>query len=459
MNPTAVSSAHSIDAPEGTPETTPEHHRARLPRTPAYGGSYRLTGATLWTGVGEGLIPGGEIVVEQDRIAYAGPARPELAWNDGPTIDLDGATILPGFIDTHVHLRLSLEASPAAMMSQFDSHSHFHAAQTVRSTLEAGITTARDLGGLDAGYRNAIADGSIAGPRLHLALAVISPTGGHADTHLANGVNTAGDMHGAFMRLVDSDDDMRRTVRELVRSEADVIKVCTTGGVSSPSDTPHDLGVPERQVQIAVDETARRQGQPVTSHAQGAAGILEAIRGGVSSVEHGYEIDDAGIAAMLERGTFLVPTLSSALRVPDPAKVASYLYAKKVRWSEIAREHLSRAITAGVRVAMGTDSGVCPHGRNLTELGHMVDLGMSPAAALTAGTKNAAELLRLDADLGTLEAGKLADLVITRRNPLTEIHALADPDEVLAVVQSGVPRKDLAGLLTSLSTADVIPVV
>lgn len=433
----------------------PAHHVARLPRTPAGTSRYRLTQVTLWTGVGSELEADSEIVVDGERIEYAGPYRDSLVWTGGPTISLGGRTVLPGFIDTHVHLRMAAEANPAAMLSLFDSHTHFLAAEIVRRTLEAGITTARDLGGLDAGYRNAIADGTIVGPRLHLAVGVLSPTGGHADMCMPNGVNPAagtalGDPVTGFARLVDTDDDMRRTVRSLIRAQADVIKVCTTGGVSSPSDTPHDLGVPEHQVRIVCEETARRQGQPVAAHAQGAAGILEAIEGGVSSVEHGYEIDDAGIALMIERGTFLVPTLSSALRVPDPKNVPPYLYAKKVRWSEIAREHLSRAIQAGVRVAMGTDAGVCPQGTNLTELGHMVDLGMSPAAALAAGTINAAELLRLDADLGTLEAGKLADFVITDRDPLAEIHALADPDEILVVVQSGMARKDPAGLLSKL---------
>ncbi|MEB4615339.1 metal-dependent hydrolase family protein [Leucobacter sp. M11] len=440
----------SAQKPQPPAPETPEHHRARLPLTPAHRGSYRLVNARLWTGVGEELIEGGELVVVNDRIEYAGAARPEAAWSDGPTIDLAGLSVLPGFIDTHVHLSMSIEAGQGAMMAQFPSHRHFHAAQTVRKTLDAGITTARDLAGLDAGYRYAIADGSIVGPRLHLAVAVLSPTGGHADMHFANGLNPAEGLMDGFAGIVDTDDDMRRTVRELVRAEADVIKVCTTGGVSSPSDTPHDLGIPEHQVRIAVEETGRRQGQPVTSHAQGADGIVEAILGGASSIEHGYEIDEAGIALMLERGTVLVPTLSSALRVPDPKKVAPYLYEKKVRWSEIAREHVTRAIAAGVTVALGTDAGVCPHGTNLTELGHLVDLGMTPAKALAAGTINAARLLRLDADLGTLEPGKLADLVITRRNPLTEIHALADPSEILAVVQGGVPRKDLDGTLSAL---------
>lgn len=429
----------------------PAHHEARLPRVPAHSGSYRLLGARLWDGISDEMISDAEILVEGDRISYVGPQRDSLDWSDGPTINLAGASVMPGFIDTHVHLRLAVESNPMSAMMQFESHAHFQAALIAKATLDAGVTTARDLGGTDAGYRNAIADGSIVGPRLHISVAVISPTGGHADFHFANGANPYASLdQSVFMQVVDTDEQMRVAVRELVRSEADVIKVCTTGGVSSPSDTPHDLGTPEHQVAIAVEETGRRQGQPITSHAQGAQGIIEAIKGGVSSVEHGYEIDDEGIALMLEHGTMLVPTLSAALRLPDPKKVPTFLYEKKVRWSATAREHITRAIAAGVKVALGTDAGICPHGVNLKELGHLVDLGMDPVEALKAGTINAAELLRLEDHLGTLEAGKLADLVITHRDPLSEIHALADPNEIVAVVQGGVPQKDTAGFFTDL---------
>lgn len=420
---------------------------ARLPQTPPAEHSFRLTGVVIIDGTGAEPLPDGEIVVDGDRLAYVGPRREGYESEATVHVDLGGKTVMPGFIDTHVHLALSLETSPAKREAAFGSEKILSAAAIVRETLMAGITTARDLGGLDAGYRQAIADGTILGPRLHLALAVLSPTGGHADSHLPNGRKVGPLSEGHINPLVDTDDDVVRTVRTLIRSGADVIKVCTTGGVSSPSDTPHDLGVPERHVRMIVAETARRQGQPVCAHAQGADGIKEAIRGGVTSVEHGYEIDDEGIELMIEHGTYLVPTLSSALRVPDPAKVPGYLYEKKVRWSAIARERLTRALKAGVKVAMGTDSAVCPHGVNLKELGHMVELGLSPMDAIVAGTRNAATLMRLDGHLGTLETGKLADLVITDVDPLTDIEALAEPSSVGVVVQGGRLVKDLNGWL------------
>ncbi|MCT9820840.1 amidohydrolase family protein [Microbacterium sp. W1N] len=424
---------------------------ARLPLTPPTEGRLRLIGGVLIDGTGSAPIVDAEIEIDGDRIVWAGPRRGDGdADPDVVTVDLQGATVLPGFFDTHVHLALSLEADPRVVMAEFPSERVLGAATTIRQTLMAGITTARDLAGLDAGYRSAIAAGTILGPRLHLALQALSPTGGHTDFHLPNGTPVQPAAGPEISPIIDSDDDVRRTVRQLVRAEADVIKVCTTGGVSSPSDTPHDLGVPERHVRMIVEETARRQGQPVAAHAQGAEGIKEAIRGGVASIEHGYEIDDEGIDLMLERGTTLVPTLSSALRVPDPARVPGYLYEKKVRWSKIAREHVAKAIQAGVPVALGTDSGVCPHGRNLTELGHMVDLGLSPMAAIQAGTINAARLLRLEEHLGTIEAGKLADLVITDIDPLADIHGLADPVAIDAIVQGGRVVKDTQGRFPSL---------
>lgn len=419
---------------------------ARLPQTPSPATSrQRLVGAELIDGSGGEPIPDSEILIDGDRITYAGPRRRDAPDADNATtVDLTGKTILPGFIDSHVHLALNLEAKPAAVLAQHPSERILDTAVTIERTLMAGITTARDLAGLDAGYRAAIAAGTILGPRLHLAIQALSPTGGHTDHHLPNG-NYVGPPFGDIDPIIDSDDDVRRVVRLLVRSGADVIKVCTTGGVSSPSDTPHDLGVPERHVRLIVEEMARRQAQPVAAHAQGAAGIIEAIRGGVSSVEHGYEIDAHGIDLMLENDTFLVPTLSSALRVPSPDDVPSYLYEKKVSWSQIAREHVATALQAGVKVAMGTDSAVCPHGVNLKELGHLVELGLKPMDAIVAGTKNAAALLRLDEHIGSLGAGKLADMVITDIDPLTRIEALANPANIGAIVQGGRLVKDLSG--------------
>lgn len=438
---------------------------ARLPHVPPTKRSLRLVGCRLIDGVADEPQDDAELEIVAGVITYAGPRRlsehPADDHRDAdrrqhpdehpetPVIDLHGATVLPGFIDAHVHLGLDLEIDPAYQQRRHVSERVLDAARTIERTLHAGVTTARDLGGIDAGYREAIHRGTLLGPRLHLAITPLSPTGGHTDFHLANGtnVNPGFDL---IDPVVDTDDDVRRAVRLLVRSGADVIKVCSTGGVSSPADTPHDIGVPEHQIRIIVEELQRRQSQPIATHAQGREGILQALRGGVTSVEHGYEIDSEGIDLMLSNDTFLVPTLSSALRVPSPDAVPAYLYEKKTVWSQIARTHIGEALKAGVKVAMGTDSGVCPHGTNLTELGHLVDMGMSPMDAIQAGTRNAAQLLRLEDHLGILEEGKLADLVVTAVDPLTSIHALGNPDSIDTVIQGGRVVKDLSGRFAEL---------
>ncbi|MCQ9367164.1 amidohydrolase family protein [Brevibacterium sp. 91QC2O2] len=418
---------------------------ALLPQVPASDTHLLLTGARLIDGTGDAPLDNAEIEIADGRIVYAGPSR-DAASAGATVVDLAGKTIMPGFIDAHVHLAMSIE-DRAADTARFMSERVFRGALNARKTLMAGVTTARDLGGIDPGFRAAIAAGLVQGPRLHLALTPLSPTGGHSDHHLPNGTQT-GDL-SPIDPIIDTDDDVRRTVRTLVRTGADVIKVCTTGGVSSPSDTPDDVGVPAEHVALINHETAKRAGQPVAAHAQGAEGIKEAIRGGVRSVEHGYDIDDEGIALMLEHDTFLVPTLSSALRVPDPALVPDYLYQKKVKWSAIARERVAAAFAAGVKVALGTDAGICPHGVNLREAAHAVELGLSPMQAIVAGTKNAAELMRLDADLGTVEAGKLADLIVVDFDPLADIDPLAKPENVRGVVQGGHIVKDASGWFAS----------
>lgn len=429
---------------------------AYLPTTNSDSEHILLRGATLIDGNGGNPLTDSEIEVEDGRIVYAGAQRTQGAASAGERpriIDLQGKTIMPGFIDSHVHFGLSIE-NQMANLARFASERIVRSAVNARNTLMAGVTTARDLGGTDRGVRDSITQGLILGPRIHLAITPLSPTGGHTDFTMPNGMSTMPEM--PINPIIDTDDDVRRTIRTLVRSGADVIKVCTTGGVSSPSDTPDDIGVPEEHVRLIVEETAKRAGQPVAAHAQGAEGIKAAIRGGVRSVEHGYGIDDEGIDLMLEHGTFLVPTLSSALRVPDPKNVPGYLYEKKVKWSAIARERVAVAMSAGVKVALGTDAGVCPHGLNLREEMHAVELGLTPMQAIVAGTKNAAELLRLSADVGTLEEGKLADLVVVDFDPLADITKLAEPDNVKAVVQGGSLVKDSAGWFNAAIAASAL---
>ena len=398
----------------------------------------RIENVTLVDGTGAGPLHGAVILVEAGRIVYAGSAD-GAPPNLGSVEVLDGAgrTVLPGFIDCHVHLGIESASKLVTRFLDDPTVATFRAAERMRLTLDAGITTARDLGGLPSGFRVAGAAGLLTGPRLHTAVRVLSHTGGHGDLTAPCGFDPTNGM----AELVDTLDEVRIGVRRLLREGADVIKLCATGGMGSPHDQPDDEGLTIEEIQAVVDEVARHGGRPVAAHAQGTAGILNAIRGGVTSVEHGYGINDEAIDLAGEKGVFLVPTLSTFDGI-DKATMQPYHYEKKLRWADMTRENISHAIQRGVKIALGTDAAVGPHGQNLRELEHLVDLGMSPADAIVAGTRAAAELLGLADELGTIQAGKIADLVVCDGDPLADITLLGKPENVVTVVQAGVVRKN-----------------
>jgi len=413
---------------------------ALLPEVPIGTEELRLVGGTVVDGTGAAPLEDAEVAVSGDRIVYVGPRRTDAP---GREIDLRGRWVLPGFIDAHVHLVMSTSVDAERQRLWFPEEAVIAALGNLRATLDAGVTTARDLSGLTPGYRSAIAAGAVPGPRLHLAIAMLSPTGGHADPVHANGTLPVWAERGmaSGTAVVDTLDDVVRTVRALVRTGADVIKVCTSGGVSTPHDSPSDAGLPRAHVAAIVAEMAGRAGQPVTAHAQSDSSVRAAVEGGAASIEHGYDLSPETIALMRERGVVLVPTLSTLLRTPSGPPDA----ARRAR-QERGLASISAAVAAGVPVALGTDAGIHEQGRNLTELAHLVRVGLSPVEAVRAGTLVGARLLRLDHALGSVETGKLADLVISDVDPLLEIAALADPDRVRAVVQGGRFVKDLDGL-------------
>jgi imidazolonepropionase-like amidohydrolase len=426
---------------------------ARLPLTPAASGRTRVVGATLVDGTLAPPLADAEVEVVDGRIGYVGPRRSaeavRAAGAEGtPVVDATGYHLTPGFLDLHVHACMPNDAGPEQITEWFPEEEAFSTARSLRQTLDAGVTTARDLSGLTPGFRNAIAAGHIDGPRLHLAIALLSPTGGHGDPASPNGALPVYAQRATTpgWRIVDTADDVLRTVRRLDRTGADVIKVCTSGGLSSNGDDPSELGVPEEHVALIVAEMRRRRNQPVTAHAQSEQGIREAVRGGAASIEHGYGLTDDLIEEMLERGTVLVPTLAVLNRIPEPGRAPQEKIDRKLRWRDIGTPAIAKAVEAGVPIATGTDAGIVPHGRNLAELGHLVDLGMSPLRAVHAGTLVGARTMGLDEHLGSVETGKLADLVLTRVDPLADVHALADSDAVRAVWQSGRVVKDLDGL-------------
>jgi imidazolonepropionase-like amidohydrolase len=372
-------------------------------------------GGSVFDGTGTDPRPA-DVTVEDGRIVDVGPGL------DGDVaVELEGATLLPGLFDCHVHVVFSHVDSWRQANTPF-SYSFYEAARNLRSTLAIGITSVRDAGGADLGIKQAVADGLIPGPRLQLSLTMVSQTGGHGDDWFVSGsrIPLLPVHPGVPSGIVDGPDEMRRKVRELHMMGADVVKVATSGGVLSPRDDPRHAHFRPAELEVLVEE-ASAAGMFVMAHAQGAEGIRNAVRAGIRSIEHGIFLDDEGIDLMLARGTWLVPTLVAPQGVLDAADAGTVfppgVLDKARAVVDVHREAVRRAIQAGVRIAMGTDSGVTPHGRNLRELALMAGLGMPPAAVLEATTRSAARLLGVDAQVGTIEPGKLADLVAIDGDP------------------------------------------
>jgi len=301
--------------------------------------------------------------------------------------------------------------------------------------------------------RQAIERGLFTGPRMLAAVTLLSQTGGHGDNFMPCCVDLSGIVAGVpLMRdvphsVVDGVDGMRHKVREVLRAGADWIKFCTSGGVLSASDAPESAQFTVEEIRVAVEEAAA-QGKRCMAHAQSNRGIKNAIVAGVASIEHGIYLDDEAIAMMLERGVYLVPTLVAPQDVVDaaeanPGTLPAYAIEKATHVIEDHRRSFRMAVEAGVKIAMGTDTGVGPHGGNAPELDLMSRYGgMSSMQAITASTRVAAELLHLDGQTGTLAAGKLADLLVVQGDPLADLGILAQPDRLALVVKSGAAARD-----------------
>jgi imidazolonepropionase-like amidohydrolase len=378
-------------------------------------------GRTIFTGGrvfdGSSELKSVDVVVADGRIVDVGPGL------DGDeAVDLAGRAVLPGLFDCHTHVMFG----PARLDTNREletpfSYWFYAAIENLRRTLDIGITTVRDAGYADLGVKMAVADGRIAGPRLHISTAILSQTGGHSDGWLPSGYDsTTVTWPGMPSGIVDGPDEMRKRAREVIRAGADQIKVCTSGGVLSPRDDPRHGHFRAAELDVLVEE-ATAAGLHVMAHAQGAPGIKAAVRAGIRSIEHGIYLDDEAIELMLEAGTWLVPTLLAPQGVLDAEAAGVAIPPASLRKAreviDIHRAAVTRAIGAGVKVAMGTDSGITEHGQNLRELAMMVDCGMSPLQAMLATTQSAAELLGVEDDLGSIEAGKRADLVIVAGDP------------------------------------------
>jgi imidazolonepropionase-like amidohydrolase len=391
-------------------------------------------GGRVFDGTGSGPADA-DVVVEDGRIADVG-----RGLDGDEAVDVAGKHLLPGMFDCHVHVAITYEDfDETAVMHRPFSYGFFRIPQTLRTTLGLGITTIRDASGADLGIKRALEDGVLVGPRMQISVQMLSITGGHADATLpSGGISPWGVVYpGMPSGVCDGIAGVEAKVREVIAAGADVIKIASSGGFLSPLDDPKLPHFSEGEVATIV-RTAGDLGRWVMSHAHGAEGIKRAVRAGVRSIEHGTYLDDEAIALMIERGTWLVPTLTAGDTTEEIANNPSVPEPVRAKMRGLGRPELEafrRAAEAGVKVAMGTDCPVAPHGTNLRELQLMAEHGFTPAQALVAATSSAAELMGLDDLLGTIEPRKLADLVVVDGDPL-DLEKL--PGRIEAVYQEGV---------------------
>jgi imidazolonepropionase-like amidohydrolase len=363
------------------------------------------------------------IIIHGDRIASVGAPGDQKLPDDATVINLSNATVLPGLIDAHTHLTFTTNFGFSRLGVSIPREA-LNGARNARVTLEAGFTTVRNVGAdgyTDVALRDAINAGDVPGPRMLVSGPPLSITGGHGDNNLL-----PFEYHATGDGVADGVDGVRHMVRQNIKYGADLIKVMASGGVLSHGDNPQASQYTEEEMRAIVEE-AHRLGRKVAAHAHGAQAILWASRAGVDSIEHGSYIDDAGIAEMKKNGTYLVPTLylmdwfyENAEKIGTPPE----LIAKAREVMPAARKNVQRAFAAGVKVGFGTDAAVYPHGLNAREFAVYVKMGMTPLQAIQTATVNDADLLGWSDRVGTVEAGKFADLIAVDGDPLADVTTL-----------------------------------
>jgi imidazolonepropionase-like amidohydrolase len=381
--------------------------------------------------VGDGRILDHASVLVKDgkilKIAQNGMNIPK----DAQTIPLDGQTLLPGFIDAHIHICMDGSPDPvAAGLTESPIITTLKAAESARRTLMAGVTTVRDMGGkdgIDFGLRQAIDSGLIPGPRMLISGRLICMTGGH-------GWQIGLEANGP--------DEVRKAAREQIKAGVDIVKLMATGGVLTPAVEPGSEQLTEEELRAGVEE-AHKAGKKTATHAMGTRGIQNALRAGIDSIEHGVYLDDETVSMMMARNIPLIPTISALYNIETKgieAGIPAFAVEKTLKVKPFHLESIRMAREAGVSVAAGTDAGT-PfnlHGENLGEIKLLVDYGgFSPMGAIEAGTRIAARVLGLEKDLGTVEEGKVADLVLVEGNPLDNIDVLLNQESICLVMQGG----------------------
>jgi imidazolonepropionase-like amidohydrolase len=399
-----------------------------------------LRAAKLFDGTGAAPIANAVIVITGDHITAVGTASKVSVPAGAKVVDLGTATLLPGFIDAHTHIigrSLSDPMWDEAIVKDYDSYGAIVGVSNARKTLMAGFTSIRNVGSPnfdDMALRAAVDADVVPGPRMENAGHSFGITGGHCDE---NGFKPGLEDRDYKTGVADGPDEVRKAVRYQIKYGADVIKICATGGVLSEGDAVGATQYTLAEMQAVVDE-AHKLGRKVAAHAHGTEGIKLAVQAGVSSIEHGSFLDEEGAKMMAARGTFLVPTLSAGEYVENAAKsgrLTGLRAQKALAAAQAMRNSVKLAMKYNVPIALGTDAGVGNHGNNAREFRLMCDWGgLTPTQSLMAGTSSAAKLLGWQDKVGTLEAGKLADIVAVPGDPLQDI---TTTEHVVFVMKGG----------------------
>lgn len=397
-----------------------------------------ITGAALIDGTGADPVRNATVLVEGDVIRDVG--RGIDVPDEAEVFDASGMVVMPGLVDAHVHLCANGDPSIFSMLRYRLGMIQLMAARNALNTLEAGYTTVRDMGapmGFAISLRRAIEMGVARGPRIMASGRIISQTGGHADFHLPIGLS-----FGEMSRIADGPDEVRKAAREQLREGADWVKICSSGGVMSPTDPVDTRQFTIDEIRAAVEEAAAL-GKAVASHAHGTNGIRNAVVAGARTIEHGTIMDEEVAALMAEKGVFHIPTLAATYNILKHGReggIPEYAVEKAEQLADHPARSMMLSHRVGVKVAAGTDSGspFNMHGDNAKELELMVEAGLGPMEAILAATKIGAEAAGLGDRTGTIERGRWADLIVVDGDPLGDIRVLQDRQRIRLVMKAGV---------------------